>query len=209
MVIKERRKQEKDEMRRKILSVAKGIAAKDGWQNLTIRKICSEIRYSAPVVYEYFEGKGQILQAIRTEGIGEMHELFLEVDHNYCQPEKRLLEYGLAWRYFAKRNAELYQVMYNLQGAVCNMGDHQPNTAILDHYHQAFSAINRKAQASEKYRWELCDNFIAIIHGFISLRMVNKIRSGISNEDQVFTDAIQRFIHIINDSNTDLCQKEN
>ncbi|MBX7226380.1 MAG: TetR/AcrR family transcriptional regulator [Chitinophagales bacterium] len=196
-------------MRRNILSVAKGIAAKDGWQNVTIRKICGEICYSAPVIYEYFEGKEQILQAIRMEGIGEIHELFLKVDHKYFQPEKRLLEYGLAWWNFAKRNAELYQVMYNLQGAVCSMGDSQPNTTILDHYHQAFSAINRKAQASEKYRWELCDNFIAIIHGFISLRMVNKIRSGIPNEDQVFANAIQRFIYIINDSNADICQKEN
>ena len=37
MLVKERRRKEKEELRQQILDVAKDIAANDGWQNVTIR----------------------------------------------------------------------------------------------------------------------------------------------------------------------------
>lgn len=200
MPIKERRRKEKEELRQQILDVAKDIAANDGWQNVTIRKICDQIHYTAPVVYQYFESKEMILQSLRKEGLKQVRLEFEQVDVKHKPPEKRLLEYGLAWWRFAQSNPELYQVMYNLQGAVCADNESNLNT-IVDYYKAAFSAINQKAKRSEKFRLELCDHLIAIIHGFIALRMVNKIKSGNENAELAYKNSLQRFIHSINDIN--------
>lgn len=108
----------------------------------------------------------------------------------------------MVWWNFALVNPELYQVMFNLQGAVCDLNESVKNPQsrlVIEYYTAAFSQINQKAKRSEKYTLELCDNLISIIHGFIAMRMVNKIRSGNENAEQVFKNALQRFIHSIND----------
>lgn len=195
---KDRRKQAKETLRQHILDVAKVIAANDGWQNVTIRKICAQIHYSAPIVYNYFESKEQILEAIRYDGILQIRNQFAEVDKKYKLPEKRILEYAFAWWNFAQMHPELYQVMYNLQGAVCNKSENQQGPAV-DFYSSAFAAINQKSKQSIKYQLELCDNLIALIHGFIAMKMVNKIKSGNDKAELVFKNAIKRFIHSIQD----------
>lgn len=197
---KERRKREKEELRQQILDVAKDIAAADGWQNVTIRKICDKIHYTAPVIYQYFESKEKILESLRIEGIKQVYQIFEQVDKKYTSPEKRLLEYGLAWWRFARTHAELYQVMYNLQGAVCSNNENNQST-VVGFYHTAFSAINQQAKRSSVFRLELCDHFIALIHGFIAMRMVNKIRSGNDKAETVYKNALRRFIHSVNDIN--------
>ena len=204
MLVKERRRKEKEELRQQILDVAKDIAANDGWQNVTIRKICEQIHYTAPVVYQYFASKEMILQSLRKDGFVQVFNLFEEVDKKYKLPEKRLFEYALTWWNFAIQHPEIYQVMFNLQGAVClqNEGNIKIHNTVMDYYHPAFKLLNKKAKRSEEYNLELTDNLIAIIHGFISMNMANKIKSGNEKALVVFKNSLQRFIHSINDINS-------
>lgn len=207
MPIAERRRQEKREMRQAILQVARDIAARDGWQNLTIRKICDEVRYTAPVIYQYFDSKDTLLLALRLEGFEMIHNDFELVNQRHTDPARRLLEYGLTFWKFAEDNPELYQVMFNLQGVICSDGGkHRFLENVMQYYREALAAINSKARRSDKFRWELYDNYVVIIHGFISLHMVNKVRSGKEVARTVFKNSLQRFIQSINDS---ACQKEN
>src|SRR6202011_1127490 len=69
MGVKERRDRERLEMRRAILDAAREIAAQEGWQAVTIRRVAEKIEYSPPTIYEYFQSKEAILEA-------EMHEAF-------------------------------------------------------------------------------------------------------------------------------------
>jgi AcrR family transcriptional regulator len=203
MPLKERRRKEKEELRQQILDVAMDIAANDGWQNVTIRKICEKINYTAPVVYQHFKSKEMILQSLRKDGFIKVFNLFEEVDKKYKAPEKRLFEYALTWWNFAIQHPEIYQVMFNLQGAIClqNETSTKINNTVMDYYHPAFKQINKKAKRSEVYSLELTDNLIAIIHGFIALNMVNKIKSGNDKALLVYKSALQRFIQSINDIN--------
>lgn len=200
MILKDRRNKEKIEMRNHILGTAKEIAAKDGWQNVTIRKICAQIQYTAPVVYQYFESKEDILLVLREEGFNQVlrdFELVITSDDNAIY---QLKKYAKIWWNFSLENPEIYQVMFNLQGAICPQIDNHINPQskmILDYYREAFRKINNKAETSDMIALELCDNFIAIIHGFIALRLANKIRSGSEREEIVFDNSIQRFIQSI------------
>ena len=193
----ERRASEKLQVRQSIIDVAKNIAARDGWQQVTIRKICDQIRYTAPVIYQYFENKEAILQAIRREGIQEMYLSFEQINHKIKEPEDRLLAYGKAWWDFALNNPELYQVMYNLQGANCQKDHSNVGIRTDVFYQEAFYQLNAKAKPTNAISLELCDNMIAIIHGFIAFHMVDKIRSGSQRAELVFIHSLKRFIHSI------------
>ncbi|MCB0507157.1 MAG: TetR/AcrR family transcriptional regulator [Chitinophagales bacterium] len=199
MQIAVRKERKKEEMRQHILLTAKEIAAKDGWQNVTIRKICTAIGYSAPFIYQYFDSKEQLLIEIKIDGFKQIISQFELVDKKYIDAEKRILQYALVWWQFAKEHPAQYQVMFNLQGAVCDNRNISHLKKVVDYYNSAFSELSIMAKNSTKFSLELCDNLISIIHGFISMRMVDKIKSGNENADRVFKKSIQRFIHSINE----------
>ncbi len=198
----ERKKQQKEELRKQILVAARNISSDNGWQNVTIRKICDEIGYTAPVVYHYFESKEMILLELRRDGFVQVFEDFEVVNNKFKKPEKRLLEYGLTWWNFALNNKEIYQVMFNLQGAIClhnNSATTKVNNTVMSYYHPEFSQLNKKAKRSDAFRLELTDNLIAVIHGFISMQMANKVKSSPDKVLIVYKNALLRFIDSIND----------
>ena len=55
-----RREREKIQLRQAILDATQAIAAKEGWQAVTTRKVAEKIEYSLPTLYEYFENKEKI-----------------------------------------------------------------------------------------------------------------------------------------------------
>jgi len=92
-----------------------------GWQAVSIRKIADAIDYSAPIVYEYFDSKDVLLNEIRVEGFRFLRHEYDRIMKLYRDPEKRLFEISLIqWR-FAFEQPETYQVMYNLNGAFCQL----------------------------------------------------------------------------------------
>lgn len=198
MSVQDRRLKHKEELRQQILDVSKDIASSDGWQNLTIRKICQKINYTAPVIYQYFENKESILLSLREDGFEQIFSLFDEVNLKYSDAEQRLFEYGLVWWNFSKNNPELYQVMFNLQGAICSENnDNIQSKKVTEYYNAAFKEINEEAKTSSLARLELNDNIIAIVHGFIAMRMVNLVKSGKGNVDKSFRKALTLFINSI------------
>lgn len=65
---KERQHQQSEEVRNKILSIARRIISEEGTEALSIRRITKEMGYSAGIIYHYFENKEQILLCILKEG---------------------------------------------------------------------------------------------------------------------------------------------
>lgn len=196
MPSKDRRLTEKALLRQTILESAKDIAASDGWQNVTIRKICSKIKYTAPVVYQHFENKDSILHAIRNEGIFQMYIELKSIHEKVANPQKRLEAFGMAFWKFAQLHPELYQVMFNLQGVVCcTENNSSPLDDIIGYYKNAIQQLHPRKKYSNTELMVLIDHYIAIIHGIISLNMVNKIRSG--KGELVLKQSLNHFIKSI------------
>jgi len=190
-----KRLRDKAVLKQTILDAAKDIAMTDGWQNVTIRKICTSIGYTAPVVYQHFENKEAILQAIRKEGVLQMFETIRSIHDKESNPQKQLVAFGLSYWKFAEKHPELYQVMFNLQGVVCcDEKKMSPLDSIIGYYKEAFQELNSKRKFTNAELLMLIDYYIAIIHGFISLNMVNKIRSGKEKGESVLKQSLLHFI---------------
>lgn len=62
-----RQKQLSEEVRRKILCIARRIVSEEGVDALSIRRITKEMGYSVGIVYHYFANKDQLLSCILRE----------------------------------------------------------------------------------------------------------------------------------------------
>lgn len=67
MGIKERRKRQKENLRQVILDAARELFAREGYQNVSMRKIADKIEYSPTTIYLYFKDKTELLTEICEE----------------------------------------------------------------------------------------------------------------------------------------------
>src|SRR4051812_34399931 len=73
MGIKERQERDREAVSRAILDAARELFVKEGYQNVSIRKIAERIEYSPAAIYGYFPSKDDIFYALAEEGFHLLH----------------------------------------------------------------------------------------------------------------------------------------
>lgn len=193
MEILERKPRNREQTRSGIVKTAKAIARREGWQAVSIRKIADAIDYSAPIVYEYFDSKDVLLDEIRNEGFRYLYEEYDRILRLYRDPEKRLYEISLVQWKFAFQQPEIYQVMYNLDGAYCTLPVCQSETmqAVSNIVCETiFSFIPKSKDSIRKlyYQWW------ALTHGMITIAMMLKEQQPVEQSEQVYCESLRRFV---------------
>ena len=116
MGTKERRDRERQELRQAILAASREIAAREGWQSVSIRKVAERIEYSPPTIYEHFTSKEALLLELMRDGFRLLMERVQAGNSTAASPEARIMAVALAYWEFAWDYPELYQVMHGLGG---------------------------------------------------------------------------------------------
>lgn len=106
------REQRHEINRQKILDTARKILVSEGLAGLSMRTLADQILYSPSAIYNYYENKEAILQAIRDEGWQLMSFAQSKVSETLPPPEK-LLASGKAYLAFAENYPEHYLLMFN------------------------------------------------------------------------------------------------
>ena len=73
MGVKERQERDRETVSRAILDAARELFVREGYQEVSIRKIAERVEYSPAAIYSYFESKDDIFLALAEEGF---HLLF-------------------------------------------------------------------------------------------------------------------------------------
>ncbi len=162
-----------------ILAAARAVAADEGWQALTMRKIAGRIGYSAPVIYEHFESKEALLLALLHNGFRALLGHLQEARMDVADPEAALLAMGRAYRSFARDAPDLYQIMYGLGGVAFNSdaaaeAGRPVAAALAAAFHRlAPSGADTAREAAGRARllW-------AALHGLIALEMAGPATEG-------------------------------
>jgi len=172
----ERRRREKQELRRQILLAARKIAAADGWQSVTIRKIADYVEYSPAAIYEYFESKEAILLALMDEGFRAMMAELESLRVTETSRVSYLLAIGQAYWRFAWQHPELYQIMHGLGGVPFGTAE-APREAkkLFDFVKQAVRAAREELGISAPVTDEMIEIVWATLHGLVSLSMSGRI----------------------------------
>ena len=196
MGIVERRERLRIQVRSDIVKTAKDIAREDGWTAVSIRKIADVIEYSPPILYEYFESKDKLLEAIRMEGFDYLQGEFVKIKGHFSNPQKQLVEVAQTIWHFAVENPEVFQVMFNLEGAYCDSKNVYGKAMSIKGnpvWEMIASLRPRSGEMVTKTYYE----WWCLTYGFISITMTTQPRYAFPQAEPVYMEGVRRFIRSI------------
>ncbi|QGN35018.1 TetR/AcrR family transcriptional regulator [Microlunatus sp. Gsoil 973] len=113
MAIQERRARDRAERERRIISVARELAERDGWEAVTTRRLSDAIEYSQPVLYSHFpDGKAGIAAALALDGFVELGTAIRDRRGSARIPRTMISRLAEAYLDFAEAHPELYRIMF-------------------------------------------------------------------------------------------------
>lgn len=196
MVLERRRERERVAMRQGIIDAAQDIAAEEGWQAVTIRRVAERIEYSPPLIYKYFESKEAILNELRREGYRKLEAEMANGIASTPNPKQQFLMIGRAYSRFAQLYPELYQVMHGLSGIPCEpFGDGSDWIG----FNRLIEFLKGFVQATGA---NIPDFVVAfhqlrgMAHGLVSLQLLGEMPGGWSQVEQLLDQYGQQMLTI-------------
>ncbi|WP_338668795.1 TetR/AcrR family transcriptional regulator [Pseudodesulfovibrio methanolicus] len=113
MTTKTRRERDRDKMRRRILDAARQLFVREGFDNVSMRRIATRIEYSPAALYRYFRNKKEILSALREEGFARFVERQERARKTFPDPIERLRAGAREYIRFAQSEPEHYHLMFS------------------------------------------------------------------------------------------------
>jgi len=195
MGIAERKIRQKEEFRASILEAAWQQVLSDGWQSLSIRKIADAIEYSIPVIYNHFENKEAILLEFTKEGFQKLADVLLEVKNKHNEPSEQLEAMAHAYWDFAFEHKEYYQLMFGLGIPACEMvnqiAEMKLMTSVMISTIQEAIASSSNTETNYFLKYH---TYLSILHGLVSIEMIQKIGKPDPEKKMILQDAISGFI---------------
>lgn len=127
MGISERRQLEKEAIKKKIIDAAHEILIKDGFENLSIRKIASKIEYSPSIIYHYFKDKAEIVSCVVDEGYGKILQKIGKAEIDRKDPINAIESVLRAYIELVMENQEQFKAIL-----LNDLGDIQDKVNMLD-----------------------------------------------------------------------------
>lgn len=169
----ERREREKEEVRRKILDAAQELFAREGYEQVTMRRLADAIEYSPTAIYYHFEDKDDVVHSLCQELFGK---LFAAVSQRDApdDPVEQIRQLGRAYGAFGLRHPNHYRFMFMTP----KPASHKPEPG--DGGYRAFGLLRQAVErAIEAGRFAPGDPHAiatvlwASLHGAVALVTVN------------------------------------
>ncbi|MEK6288575.1 MAG: TetR/AcrR family transcriptional regulator [Acidobacteriota bacterium] len=90
MGTKQRREREKEALRQDILDAARELFVKEGYENVSMRRVAEKIEYSPTTIYLYFEDKASLLYAICEETFAKLAKRMEAITRQSDEPIEAL-----------------------------------------------------------------------------------------------------------------------
>ncbi len=174
MGVKERRARQKRFLRQEILDAASELFVREGFENVSMRRIADKIEYSPTTIYLYFKDKAELLDQVCTETFSRLVQRLSKIMVQPGDSVERLKRGLLAYIEFGLEYPDHYRAtfMIPVPEEFDHVKHHQPDSPGM----QAFSFLTRglteciKAGKMPEMNVELAAQTLwAGIHGITSL----------------------------------------
>jgi AcrR family transcriptional regulator len=112
MGVKERRARQKRFLRQEILDAASELFVKEGYENVSMRRIADRIEYSPTTIYLYFRDKAELLGQVCHETFGRLSQVLERILAQPGDPIERLKRGLLAYIQFGLENPHHYRATF-------------------------------------------------------------------------------------------------
>lgn len=180
MSSKNRRERHKANLKRAILEAALQIILEEGFTAFTIRRVAESIEYSVPTIYEFFESKEAILQELQILWVRDSLKVFQEIYALHLSPEESLKKSAIDYCLYAHEKPTIYQAIIRMEAtSEQNPAYSQILTIglIIKEWLQELFKKNKKQHVDLE---DAVDIYRAILHGFISLHIGNKLSGDVN-----------------------------
>jgi AcrR family transcriptional regulator len=112
MGVKERRARQKKYLRQEILDAASELFVRDGYENMSMRRIADKIEYSPTTIYIYFKDKAELLEQVCKETFGRLVQRLTKIMEQPGDPVDRLKKGLIAYIEFGLENPHHYRTTF-------------------------------------------------------------------------------------------------
>jgi len=175
MSIQTRRERERAEREQLIVSAARELAEKEGWDAVTTRRLAAEIEYSQPVLYSHFKGKGAIMTAVAVQGFEELAGALRTARTAADAGSAALAAVGRAYTDFAQRRPALYDAMFT-HTVDLTFADPQGPAYLREGFAELLRAV--EPLPGDDDPGILTETFWAALHGLALLERSGRLPAG-------------------------------
>ena len=105
------RERRHERTRKSILLAAHEIVIKEGLEELSLRAVARRIDYSPAALYEYFDGKDEIVSTLCSEADARLAQ-YMDTSDADLGVSERIVEAGLGYIRFATENPEEFKLLF-------------------------------------------------------------------------------------------------
>jgi len=115
MGVKERRARQKRYLRQEILGAASELFVRDGYENVSMRRIADKIEYSPTTIYLYFKDKAELLEQVCAETFTRLQHRLAKILEQPGEPLERLRRGLMAYIEFGLENPHHYRATFMMK----------------------------------------------------------------------------------------------
>src|SRR5215467_6144691 len=112
MGVRERRARQKRYLRQEILDAASELFVREGFENVSMRRIAEKIEYSPTTIYLYFRDKSELLEQVCSETFSRLVHRLSKILEQPGEPLDRLRRGLLAYIEFGLENPHHYRATF-------------------------------------------------------------------------------------------------
>ena len=141
MGVKERRARQKKFLRQEIMDAASELFVRDGYENVSMRRIADKIEYSPTTIYIYFKDKAELLDQVCQETFQRLVQKLGKIMDQSGDPVEQLKKGLLAYIEFGIANPHHYRATFMMPHpeGFDDSKHHQPDSPGM----QAFAFLPR------------------------------------------------------------------
>jgi AcrR family transcriptional regulator len=182
---RQRRSQEKQEVRVAILQASSELFLERGYASFSLRQVAERIGYSPGTIYLYFRDKDDVLMTIMGEGVARFVEM-LTAAAATSDPRERLVELGRAYIAFGVGYPAYYQLMFmqRTDYLIRESTAPQPVLGIFELWRTVVEDAMQAGVLRHGDPVSTGDTLWALLHGIVSIALL------MPNFDQARIDAM-------------------
>ncbi len=193
-----RRAAQREEIRAEILAASRTLVDQEGPKALTMRAVARSIGYSPGALYEYFDSKQDILEALYfqgTEGLEGRTRQVVEAAGPHASTSDRVSMAGRAYRSFALDHPDLYLLIFSMRhtrerGTVGP--DHLPDDSSFGSLVELLRAAQQSEEIGGGEPEHLAAALWSFVHGFVMLEITERLPTHIPGvTDRIFETGLE------------------
>jgi len=200
MGISERKEREKLEMQKQILDAARELFMKEGYENVSIRKIAQKIEYSPGTIYLYYKNKSEIFFVLCILAFDSFYGEQLKTDV-ISDPLQKLKESGRIYINFAIQNPEYFELMFLMKAPLEKYYDKVTEDVGAKSFHHLEDIIQECLDAGYFKGFDKKTATVsawAYVHGLATLYVKDRLQPMNDNErDSLIENALNLYIQTI------------